>query len=170
MLTIKYFSFTLCLCLQNDEYADLKLNFFIPRKMMKPSPWRCLVFTDGLSERMTHHGRQPRVSCQTSPPPTSVEEDHLDGELQWLWWWSLGTYAKLWPDFVIVDNFPQPQIQAEAANKHYFNSRKGRGQTKGQSKEVYALDRAAWQAGIGQNTRPCAFSCARSAGLAPKAS
>lgn len=66
---IKYFSFTHCLFLQNDEYADLKFNFFVPKKMKKPSPWWCPAFTDGSSEGITHHRWQSRVSSKTSPLP-----------------------------------------------------------------------------------------------------
>lgn len=73
-------SFILCLFLQNDEYADLKLNASVPKKTIKPSPCRSLAFTDGLSKGMTHPSRRPQCQVKTLPPPTSMEKDHADWE------------------------------------------------------------------------------------------
>lgn len=75
---------------------------------------------------------------KTSPPPTSVEEDHLDWDLQWCWWWSLGTCVQLWPDLVLVDHFPQLQSKQRQQIDIISKSRKAWGQAKGQSIEVYA--------------------------------
>lgn len=108
MLTVKYFHFMLYLFIQNDEYADLKLNFFVPKRTMEPSSWRRLAFTDGPSDGMSHctvNGQRVKYDLITSH---TAEEDHLDWGLLWLCWWSPGIVQNFDLISLLWITFPSP--------------------------------------------------------------
>ena len=152
MLTVKYFHLILYLFLQNDEYADLKLNFFFPKRTMEPSSWWCLAFTDGPSDGVSHCTVNGQCASTTSSPPTprrrtiwirGCEDSALVP----------GHCGKLWPDFTLVDNFPQSLVQKVDV---ISSNRKGCG-SKGKPKRSMPLDRSAWQAVSSKKHPPVPF-------------
>lgn len=152
MLTVKYFHFILYLFLWNDEYADLKLNFFVPKRTMEPSSWQCLAFTDGPSDGMSHctvNGQCVKYDLITSH---TAEEDHLDWGLLWLCWWSPGIVQNFDLISLLWITFPSPWSSKDVIS----SKRKGWG-SKGKPKRSMPLDRSAWQAVINIKHPPVSF-------------
>lgn len=151
-------SFTLCLFLQDDEYADLKLNAFVPKKMIKPSPCRSLVFTDGFSEGMTHPSWWLPMSSKILPPPTSMERDHLD-------WETTGTLMMvpqhLCKTLALFSHCgwlsPAPNPSRGSKQTLFPIAGKGKDKPKGQAKRCMPPDRPAGWAVISAKHPPVSF-------------